>query len=274
MKQSCAFNRNLALAVGSALALAGLASSAQATIRFLGIGNDEFRMDIDTSYDKLAGCLTARDTERRVTQQDHDGILAELTAIKMAAQPGDILFIHYSGHGGTEASAEPGDAVRGIIGTSPDSGATFPAPANDTEIANLINMIAIGVNVVTIFDSCFAGEMVDDPATDITRGMILGTSDATCVAPGGSIFLPLWCEAFEDLDLDGIPDGDTNGDGMLTLGELWGVLGQIETQGHNSNPYATDFGGNNSDAVIWVPAPATLATLGLLLLAPRRARRN
>ena len=166
---------------------AGVCAPSHAVIRFLGIGNDEFSADIDTSYDKLAACLGANDTERRVTQQDRMGILDEITAIKNAAMPGDIVIIHYSGHGGTQGSTEPGDDPRGIIGTSADMGATFPDPANDSEIGMLINMFGIGVNVLTIFDSCFAGEMIDDPNSDITRGMVLGTSDATCVAPGGSI---------------------------------------------------------------------------------------
>ncbi len=256
------------------ITLAGFAANAQASIRFLGIGNDEFSADIDTAYNKLAPCLGPGDSGVRVTQQNRAGILAELMAIKNAAMPGDILFIHYSGHGGTQDSLEPNDLTRGIIGTSPDGGVTFPDPANDSEIANIINMIAIGVNVVSIFDSCFAGEMIDDPSTDITRGMVLGTSNATCVAPGGSIFLPLWCQAFMDNDDNGIPDGDSNGDGILTLGELWTILGTIQDAG--SNPYAEDFGGNQYDAVIWqVPAPSALGVLSLTLFAAsrRRARR-
>src|SRR5687767_6176384 len=113
------------------LTVLSASASVQAKVMYLGIGNDEFADDVTTALNKIQPCFGPADSGETHTQQDGPDIIAQLNDAKTSCQPGDIFIFHYSGHGGFQASGTETDGEQGIIGTSPDQGATFPNPATD-----------------------------------------------------------------------------------------------------------------------------------------------
>jgi hypothetical protein len=227
-----------------------------AHIIFVGIGNDEFRNDVTVSSNTIQNCLTPGDTVTLAMQQDKPGITNLLTNAKNMAMAGDIAIIHYAGHGGKRNDGE------GQYGTSPDMGVTFPNPITDDEVAAIINMFPASVAVLSIFDTCFAGELDDGDVNDIQRGLVIGTADANHCAPGQSIFLPFWNMAFASNGMGSL-NADANNDGMVTLGELFNYLSRIVGT-DPSNPFASNHEtAQHLDYVVWAPEPSGLIMLGI-----------
>lgn len=258
----------IAFALFLSLLAAGPWGSAGAHTYYLGVGNNEFAPDVDTAVNALRRIGSVH--ERRVYDQDR-GILAEIVAIGRRLVAGDVFIFHYSGHGGLRGDTgfnDEGGGDEGIIGTL-NAAREFTANAvTDDDVAQAINALRDDVAVLSIFDSCHAGEMIDGTA-DIDRGAVIGTAATGCIAPTSSIFLPLWNAA-----LAWGPRGiaaDTNHDGRLVFGELYDALDGISG---SSRPFAANFDGTTRDDYrIGVPVPSTALLLAAGLVALRRARR-
>jgi len=244
---------------------------ANAIVKFLGIGNDEFQNDINVSSNALRHFLKPNDIINLSFNLNGAQILNELTNAKNMLQNGDIFIFHYSGHGGAPGIPDaapidennPGNnGDEGVIGLVDD----FPIGARDDEIAMIINMIPQSVGVLSIFDSCFAGEMIDGTA-DINRGLVIGTADENCTAPGDSIFLPEWLRSLSPNGMGSVK-ADANNDTNLTLGELFNSLSLITTRGHSSNPFSANFetATHLNYTVAFTPVPEPSSILSLLAL--------
>lgn len=99
---------------------------------------------------------------------------AELTA---EVQPGDFVYLHFSGHGSQSPALDPATELDGLdeiflprdIGTWSDKAATVENSLVDDEIGKMIDDLrAKGANVWAVFDSCHSGtatrsvELADD----------------------------------------------------------------------------------------------------------------
>ncbi len=245
---------------------------ANAIVKFLGIGNDEFKNDINVSSNALRPFLRPNDIINLSFNLNGAQILQELTNAKNMLQNGDIFIFHYSGHGDAPDIPDiapidennPGNnGNEGVIGLFND----FPMGARDDEIAMIINMFPESVGILSIFDSCFAGEMIDGTA-DINRGLVIGTADACRTAPDQSIFLPEWLRSLSPNGMGSVV-GDANNDQNLTLGELFNSLSLITTRGHGSNPFAANFetATHLNYTVAFTPTSVPEPTSALSLLA-------
>lgn len=90
-------------------------------------------------------------------------ILDSLRWLVEGAQPGDSLFLHYSGHGGTKKD-EDGDEADGQDETiCPVDVATAGQIIDDELHAILVLSLPKGVRLTAIFDSCHSGSVMDLP---------------------------------------------------------------------------------------------------------------
>lgn len=64
-----------------------------------------------------------------------------------------------------------------------------------------------------------------DGTSDLSRGLTIGTTDASHCAQGNSLFMPYFNDAFSIVN--GTFKSDTNGDGVMTVGELYLSLAAI-----------------------------------------------
>ncbi|NEO54794.1 MAG: caspase family protein [Okeania sp. SIO3B5] len=249
-------------------------------VKFLGIGNDQFANDVFESFDAISPFLSPGDSALATTNLTGWEILDLLNNQKDMLKNGDIFIFHYAGHGsfqGDMAPIDEADNDDGIIGlaqsnaTDPRTSGGFIDPATDDEIAAIINMIPDSVGVLTIFDSCFAGEMIDG-SKDINRGFVIGTSDKNNCAPRKSLFLPFWLNAFSPNGMGSV-NADANNDTVLSLGELFEFLNDIDgmDNGIGGVAFAADFESSVSPEhleykVAHTPIPEPTSTISLLVL--------
>ncbi|KAL3931352.1 MAG: hypothetical protein SGBAC_011348 [Bacillariaceae sp.] len=90
-------------------------------------------------------------------------ILDGLRTLAQVSQPGDVIFIHFSGHGSqvVDRDSNEGDGFDEVLipGDYKDSGPIF-----DDEIYHLfVTQVQAGVNVVAVIDCCHAGTAMDLP---------------------------------------------------------------------------------------------------------------
>jgi hypothetical protein len=248
-------NAFVALFLTIGLLFAGAAPASAAQIYYLGIGNEGFQADVTSAANTWGNYATLPASIATYYDKTGPDIVSLLNLYKNTLVAGDTLFFHYSGHGGGGiADAAPLDegnggnnGTEGVIGMSNnpyDSGVFSPfnplRAARDDAIAAELNGFAASVAVIAIFDNCFAGEMVDG-TSDISRGLIIGTSDADNCAQGNSLFMPYFNDAFSILN--GKFKADSNMDGLLTVGELWGHLDDIHgvMNGQGGTAFALNF---------------------------------
>lgn len=89
------------------------------------------------------------------------------------AQPGDSLFLHYSGHGGTSRDAD-GDEQDGFDETIIPVDFQKTGQIVDDEINKmLVKPLPQGVRLTAIFDSCHSGSVMDLPFTYTIDGSLV-----------------------------------------------------------------------------------------------------
>lgn len=102
-------------------------------------------------------------------------------SVTARAEPGDQVYIHYSGHGGRTPTAYP--QVKGESGLDEalvptDIGKTQSRYLRDIELAFLLQaMVEKGLLVTLVLDSCHSGGATRGPADAVARG--IGTVDDT-----------------------------------------------------------------------------------------------
>lgn len=134
---------------------------------------------------------------RSVTLLNQDAtraaILSTFTALVDEAQPGDTLLFYYTGHG-ARLFDQSGRQLSGYNSTIVPYDARDPAlPAErggdilDNELRDLIAAATgLGVNVVTIFDSCNSGTATRSPSPWIDDGTVRERGAPDLVLPQGA----------------------------------------------------------------------------------------
>lgn len=90
-------------------------------------------------------------------------IIRELQQIVAESQPGDTVFIHYSGHGG-QSWETPEDECDNIDETIYGSGENELQEITDDDLRQtLVDAMKLGVKVRCVFDSCHSASVLDLP---------------------------------------------------------------------------------------------------------------
>jgi len=95
------------------------------------------------------------DTDSSYMQPTGENIRKELSAMCANAQPGDYIFMHFSGHGTQVPSAEEDDGKNEAI---------CPTDMNlivDDDLRDIANTCKKGVNFTLLTDCCHSGGMLD-----------------------------------------------------------------------------------------------------------------
>ena len=113
--------------------------------------------------------LTATNTgakeppEPREQWPTYEAMVAAFKGISDMAQPGDQVYIHYSGHGGRAPTIYPqlkGPAGQDEALVPTDIGNSEARYLRDVELAKLLNdMVSKGLVVAVVLDSCHSGGM-------------------------------------------------------------------------------------------------------------------
>ncbi|XP_073303030.1 metacaspase-4-like [Primulina huaijiensis] len=104
------------------------------------------------------------DTDDSYTQPNGRNIRAALDDLVNSAQPGDFLFVHYSGHG-TRLPAETGE--------DDDTGydeCIVPCDMNlitDDDFRELVDKVPEGCHITIVSDSCHSGGLIDEAKEQI-----------------------------------------------------------------------------------------------------------
>ncbi|KAK4398779.1 Metacaspase-4 [Sesamum angolense] len=104
------------------------------------------------------------DTDDSSTQPTGRNIRAALADLVSSAQPGDFLFVHYSGHG-TRLPAETGE--------DDDTGydeCIVPTDMNlitDDDFRELVDKVPEGCQITIVSDSCHSGGLIDEAKEQI-----------------------------------------------------------------------------------------------------------
>jgi hypothetical protein len=211
------------------LLLFGLPHPGEGAVIFFSVGEQELKRDAARSAEIIKPFLTGKDDEvLTATDITGEAIIERLTGLTRRLKAGDVLIFHYSGHqrtqGDTRPLDEPEDPAKGvvpegIIGILERDGG-IRARARDDDFGDVISKFAKSVAILTVFDTCFAGELIDGTA-DIKRGVVFGSSAVDVCAPGegASVFIGPWLRAFSGNEKGRI-QADKNNDRKLTLGEL------------------------------------------------------
>lgn len=293
MTRQCLFTitrRALCITVASTTLMS---ASDAAQVFYLGIGNEGFQADIGVAYNTMVNYAASPASIAQYYDRTGPQIVALLNTYRNSLQNGDTLIFHYSGHGGAgitdaapldenNANNNGGEGVIGLSNDPYDSGDFDPFNATrasrDDAIAAELNNFANSVAILSIFDTCFAGEMIDG-TSDVSRGLAIGTTDASNCAQSTSLFMPHFNDAFT-LE-DGTFKADSNNDKQLTLGELYARLDNIDGQLNSSGgtAFARNFGEsaehmNYLVAVAPVPVPPAVLLFGSALAALGWSRRR
>ncbi|ORX46390.1 hypothetical protein BCR36DRAFT_102920 [Piromyces finnis] len=107
-----------------------------------------------------------------IMKPTYHNIIEAMKWLVEGAQPGDSLFFHYSGHGGTATDKE-GDETDGFDETIIPLDFQSKGQILDDEIyENLVTPLPKGCRLTAIFDSCHSGTVMDLPYTYQCDGSI------------------------------------------------------------------------------------------------------
>jgi len=118
-------------------------------------------------------CLYLTDDQQDPNKKPtYDNIVNAMRWLVQDAKPGDSLFFHYSGHGGTAKDSET-DEIDGFDET------ILPLDYNqkgqivdDVIYANLVQPLPKGCRLTAVFDSCHSGTVMDLPYTYQCDGQV------------------------------------------------------------------------------------------------------
>jgi hypothetical protein len=118
-------------------------------------------------------CLYLTDEQENPEMRPtYDNIIEAMKWLVEGAQPGDSLFFHYSGHGGTAKDVES-DETDGYDETILPLDFQQKGQILDDEIyENLVQPLPKGCRLTAIFDSCHSGTVMDLPYTYQCDGSI------------------------------------------------------------------------------------------------------
>lgn len=148
------------------------------------------------------GLPQTADAPRPLAAPTRAAILAQLAALAERAAPGDLVLIHYSGHGATQpegvveegAEPEPGGRVQVLLpkdaGRYDPDARTIRNAIIDKELGRALDRIrAAGARLFVVIDACHAGT-VTRAGAGVARGVdakALGTPDALPASASTSV---------------------------------------------------------------------------------------
>mmetsp|Transcript_24321 Transcript_24321/g.67744 ORF Transcript_24321/g.67744 Transcript_24321/m.67744 type:complete len:324 (-) Transcript_24321:403-1374(-) len=104
------------------------------------------------------------------TNPTHDNILAAYKEIVAASEPGDVVFLHYSGHGG-KLKDDDGDEQDGYDETLVPLDYHNAGQIRDDDLFNtLVAPMPEGVFCTSIMDCCHSGTVLDLPYVFVADG--------------------------------------------------------------------------------------------------------
>jgi hypothetical protein len=111
-------------------------------------------------------CLYLTDDQQDQSKKPtYDNIINAMRWLTDGAKPGDSLFFHYSGHGGTAKDSET-DEIDGFDETIlPLEYTSSGQIVDDVIYANLVKPLPKGCRLTAVFDSCHSGTVMDLPYT-------------------------------------------------------------------------------------------------------------
>jgi len=111
-------------------------------------------------------CLYLTDDQQDASKKPtYENIINGMRWLVEGAKPGDSLFFHYSGHGGTAKDSET-DEIDGFDETIlPVDYTSTGQIVDDVIYSNLVKPLPKGCRLTAIFDSCHSGTVMDLPYT-------------------------------------------------------------------------------------------------------------
>jgi len=111
-------------------------------------------------------CLYLTDDQQDASKKPtYDNIINGMRWLVDGAKPGDSLFFHYSGHGGTAKDSET-DEIDGFDETIlPLDYNSKGQIVDDVIYGNLVKPLPQGCRLTAVFDSCHSGTVMDLPYT-------------------------------------------------------------------------------------------------------------
>jgi len=118
-------------------------------------------------------CIYLTDDQQDASKKPtYDNIINAMKWLTEGAKPGDSLFFHYSGHGGTAKDSE-NDEIDGFDETIlPLDYSSQGQICDDVIYENLVKPLPQGCRLTAIFDSCHSGTVMDLPYTYQCDGQV------------------------------------------------------------------------------------------------------
>lgn len=115
--------------------------------------------------------LTDESWQTEWFQPTRKSILAAMDWLIKDAKPGDVLFLHFSGHGGQKRD-KSGDEEDGMDETILPLDFQKNGEIIDDEIHCIVSSLPQGVNLTAVFDSCHSGTVMDLPYCYLPNGQL------------------------------------------------------------------------------------------------------
>ncbi|KAJ4836925.1 Metacaspase-5 [Turnera subulata] len=143
------------------------------------------------------------DTDDSYTQPTGKNIRRALTNLVRSAEPGDLLFVHYSGHG-TRLPAETGE--------DDDTGydeCIVPCDMNlitDDDFREFVDQVPRGCRITIVSDSCHSGGLIDETKEQIGESTKQGEEESDSGFGFKSFLKNTVKDAFQSRGID-VPSG-------------------------------------------------------------------
>lgn len=191
-------------------------------------------------------------TDNTATKPTKANILAGISWLVAGLQPGQNVYFHYSGHGGTVRDTN-GDEVSGLDSCIyPVNGTTLETIIDDELRTALATKIPAGCKCFVVLDSCHSGSAVDlrylwqAPAS----GTLTYTEDKAYIKTDGEVLFLSGCRdtqtSADTVDMTGRPAGALTmalletwkgyGAGIKLKYLLWDVRQFLRTYGYSQIP--------------------------------------
>ncbi|KAI9296014.1 peptidase C14, partial [Neoconidiobolus thromboides FSU 785] len=130
------------------------------------------------NFNKQNVTILTDDQKEPMRIPNYNNIIGAMKWLVEGAQPGDSLFLHYSGHGGSQKD-EDGDEEDGFDETILPLDYEEKGQITDDLLFDiLIRDLPKGVRLTAIFDSCHSGSVLDLPFTYKNDGTIAVTANS------------------------------------------------------------------------------------------------
>eukprot|EP01063_Lacrimia_lanifica_P004662 TRINITY_DN1265_c0_g3_i1.p2 TRINITY_DN1265_c0_g3~~TRINITY_DN1265_c0_g3_i1.p2 ORF type:complete len:353 (+),score=140.72 TRINITY_DN1265_c0_g3_i1:62-1120(+) len=104
------------------------------------------------------------DIDQRTIFPSRDNLLNSIRWLVDGCQPGDVLFFHYSGHGGQQKDSYSGDEEDGMDETLIPEDYQRAGQITDDELyQELVSRVPQGARLVCVMDCCHSGSILDLP---------------------------------------------------------------------------------------------------------------